>query len=148
MKHAIIYLLLSLLIISCTAEKKFLRESPRIRVFEEWKGQNFHKPLELKIGWYKYKESGAIEDSSNLWAVAFKDSGKVYGSSPILMVSYPDSTDGIYFDMDVDDALLGKLIKHSLMTQLPIKRPFKEFFATADCASCHPSAIKVKGVNY
>ncbi len=148
MKTFATYILLFLLIISCSSERKALRDSPRIRVFEEWKGQNFHKPIELKIGWYRYKESDAFQDSSNLWAVTLKDSGKVYGSSPILMVSYPDSSDGIYFDMDVDDALLGKLIKHSLMTQLPIKRPFKEFFAEADCSSCHPSEVKVKGINY
>lgn len=128
MIYKYLYIVLCLIVfISCSSEKSFVDETPRMRVFEEWKGSSFHKPIELKIGWFKYKENEIKEGKPNEWSISMEDSGTTFSASPILMLNYPDSADAIYFDMDIDDELLGKLIKRSLMTQIPIKRPFKEF---------------------
>ncbi len=62
---------------------------------------------------------------------------------PMIMITYPEGNDTVWVQMSTKNDLLGKLIKHSLMTQVPIKRPYEEYFEQAQCSSCHPSDVKV-----
>jgi hypothetical protein len=54
------------------------------------------------------------------------------------------SKDTIWIDMNTDTELLGRLVKHSLMTQEPIQRPYTNFFEVASCEKCHPAHVKVE----
>lgn len=63
---------------------------------------------------------------------------------PVIILTYPDSTKSIYFGLDINNELLGRLIKQSLMTQKPITEPLSAFLKDADCSTCHPSDIKIK----
>ena len=58
---------------------------------------------------------------------------------------YPyEEEKSIYFGMDIDNELLGRLIKQSLMTQQPITEPLTAFLEDADCSTCHPAEIEIK----
>jgi len=60
-----------------------------------------------------------------------------------MIIDYPETEESVMIDMAIDNKLLGKLIKHSAMTMVPISRPYTEFFEKAKCESCHPADIEV-----
>ncbi len=75
----------------------------------------FHQPMGLKIGWYPYQEPTVYELSDDVWRVVYSDSVR-QGYIPVIIVNYTDESKTVWIDMGVDDAVLGKLIKQSLMT--------------------------------
>lgn len=115
----------------------------RARKLKESEPLGFHKAIELTIGWYPYEEGKAIKLDSEHSAVSFDDSSRTGGIVPVIYVSYPDSGQSLTLEMGIDNALLGKLLKHSLMTEIPIRRPFTDFLKEADCAQCHPPEIEL-----
>ncbi len=81
------------------------------------------------------------------WNVLPIDSGSTDGQMPVLVLTYPDSGQSIILDLHMDDALLGNLLKHSLMTEVPIRRPFSDYLQEANCAKCHPADVRIPGIN-
>lgn len=98
--------------------------------------------MTLNIGWVPYRDQKLVKTGKNEWKIVKTEDGK-QGAVPFILVNYAGSNDTLFLDMNMDNAMLGKLIKHSLMTQEPIKRPFTEFFETASCQRCHPAEVKV-----
>jgi len=45
--------------------------------------------------------------------------------------------------MDIDNDLLGRLIKQSLMTQKPITELLTAFLEDADCSTCQLAEIEI-----
>ena len=134
-------------VLSCSSQSRLQDTAPSVRkfdaIFEKGKAERFHQPLELKIGWYPYQKGETTSTAREVWTASFSDSS-AKGWMPLILVRYPDSSRAQWFDLSVDDALLGKLLKHSLMTEMPIQRPYKDFLQQADCMKCHPANIKLK----
>ena len=142
-----IYLLISILLFTflyCSAPKKYLDDTPRVRSFSEWKADYFHHPIEVKIGWYPYDEELVVKTGEHQYSIQKNDSSAAGGSMPVIVLTYPDSTQSVYFGLDIDNELLGRLIKQSLMTQKPITEPLTVFLEDADCSTCHPADIQIK----
>jgi hypothetical protein len=141
-----IYISIAIILIAflyCSAPKNVLDDTPRVRSFKEWKADYFHHPIEVKIGWYPYAEEELIKTGKHQYSIQKSDTSKI-GSMPVIILTYPDSTQSIYFGMDIDNELLGRLIKQSLMTQQPITEPITAFLEDAECSTCHPSDIEIK----
>ena len=144
MRSIVFYIILAGIIIGCSTSSKINIQPVKIRKFKEWKAARFHKEVELKIGWYPYEMGSGKNVSSEEWAVSFKDSSRsIDGYMPVIILHSPSSTYTLSLGMDIDDALFVKLLKHTLMTQIPIERPFKDYLQNADCSLCHPSEIKL-----
>jgi hypothetical protein len=126
----------------CSVPKDALDDTPRVRSFKEWRADYFHHPIEVKIGWYPYQEEELIKTGKHRYSIQKSDTSET-GSMPVIILTYPDSTQSIYFGMDIDNELLGRLIKQSLMTQRPITEPLTAFLEDADCSTCHPDDIKI-----
>ena len=97
--------------------------------------ENFHRAISIQVGWRAYSESEIQADADGNLHVESADST---GLMPAIRIGDPLAEDGIWISMATDDALFGRLIKHTLMTQQPITRPFQEYMAEASCSSCHP----------
>ena len=102
----------------------------------------YHPPIQVNIGGVPYQDQKLVQTGKHEWKVEKNDDGK-QGAVPVILINYPDTQDSIWIDMNMDNAMLGKLIKHSLMTQEPIKRPFATYFEEASCQRCHPADVKV-----
>ncbi len=90
--------------------------TPRVRSFKEWKADYFYHPIEVKIGWYPYEEEELIKTGKHQYSIQKSDTPGT-GSMSVIVFTYPDSTQSIYFGMDINYELLGRLIKQRLMTQ-------------------------------
>lgn len=104
---------------------------------------SYHSPANMKIGWIPYKDLELKKTSKDNWVVVKNDSTKE-GAIPVILLTYPESGDSIWLDMNTDNELLGRLMKHTLMTQIPITEPFGDYLVSAACSKCHPSEIKIK----
>lgn len=127
----------------CSKSKDVLDDTPRVRSFKEWKAEYFHHPIEVKVGWYPYEEEEIIKTGRHQYSIQKSDTSEFAGSMPVIVLTYPDSTQPIYFGMDIDNELLGRLIKQSLMTQQPATEPLSAFLEDADCSTCHPPDIEI-----
>ena len=144
MRSVVLYIIIAGIIIGCSTSSKTDVQPIKIRKFKEWKAARFHKEVELKIGWYPYEKGNSQNVSSEEWVVSFEDSNDtIDGYMPVIILRNAATNDSLSLGMDIDDALFGKLLKHTLMTQVPIKRPFKDYLKQADCSICHPSEIKI-----
>ena len=103
---------------------------------------SYHKQANMKIGWIPYKDLELKQTGKDNWVVIKSDSTKE-GAIPVILLTYPESGDSIWLDMNTDNELLGRLMKHTLMTQIPITEPFGDYLVTASCSKCHPSEIKI-----
>lgn len=130
----------AIITITCTTTKHL--EPSRARQLKPSEVTAYHVPLEMKIAWFPYKELELKKSKANNWVMVSSDSSK-QSSIPVIMITYPESNDSIWIDMNIKNELLGKLVKHSLMTQLPITEPFGDYFAKTSCTTCHPSNVKV-----
>lgn len=117
------------------------RQTVRYRQFPKWEATRYHRPIQMRIGWYPYSEADIVPDDDGNLLMLRADS---VGEMPAIMIREPDSTNLIIVGMDIDNELLGRLIKHSLMTQVPIKRPFDQYLIEARCSQCHPSRIRIE----
>ncbi len=141
-KACMLYFLFAIiLIISCRTNMELVPTRMRTVLPEEV--SSYHSPVQMTIAWHPYQELNLVKKSDEKWIVTRSDSADT-GVMPIILVTYPDTKDSIWLDMTTDNKLLGKLIKHSLMTQEPIKRPIGNYFEIASCSKCHPPDVKVK----
>ncbi len=83
------------------------------------------------------------ETGENVWKM-ISDSSKKEGNIPVILVRHPDSEESLWLNMEIDDELLGKLIKQSLMAQVPISGPLSDFIEDTDCITCHPDDIEIR----
>jgi hypothetical protein len=142
MKMRLIFALAAGMMLFLTCKQYKDISSNSIRQVKPSEVAAYHPPIQVNIGWVPYQDQKLVQTGKNEWKVMKDESGK-QGAVPVILINYPDSKDSIWIDMNMDNALLGKLIKHSLMTQEPIKRPFSQFFTEANCMRCHPSDVKV-----
>ena len=142
MKYVTLFILFafSLLVATCSSNKEITPPSARQISPKEVKG--YHAPVEMKVAWFPYKNLQLKQTKANNWVIVKSDSTR-QGAIPVIMVSYPETGDSIWIEMDTKNELLGKLIKHTLMTQQPISEPFGEYFETAKCTNCHPADVPV-----
>ena len=143
---------LALLLFAACASKSQLRNdaSLKVRKYDKSKTVRYHQPLELKIGWFPYHDETVERKEENVWTVVKEADAQepmhqyTDGAMPMIIINYPDSTQNITLEMNIDDALLGRLLKHSLMTEIPIEMPLKQYMEKADCATCHPADVKIR----
>ena len=102
----------------------------------------YHDPMRLNIAWYPYEDLKMKQTKDHNWVVVKADSTHK-SAIPVILITYPGKLDSVWVQMDMQNELLGKLIKHSLMTKEPIQEPFGEFFAVASCTKCHPKDVIV-----
>jgi hypothetical protein len=115
---------------------------PTIRQVSPDEVKNYHQNIEMTIAWYPY-ENGVFErNKDNEWVVVKNETGKE-GIIPVILIKYPETGDSIWLDMNTASEDLGMLLKHSLMTQEPISRPFTNFLEVATCTKCHPNDVEV-----
>ena len=136
-----LFLLIAIFVITCTTTQNYM-EPTRARQLKPSEVRGYHNPIEMKIAWFPYKELELKKTKENNWVMIESDTGRT-SALPVIMITYPDSNDSIWIDMNIKNALLGKLIKHTMMTQVPITEPYSEYFANAKCSKCHPSNVKV-----
>lgn len=141
MKKLIAMLLSILMIVACTRTAT-KQETVSMRTVGP-KAVFFHQPMGLKIGWYPYEEAAKYELSEDVWKIVYSDTVR-QGYIPVIIVNYTDESKTVWIDMGVDDAILGRLIKQSLMTQKPIRTPFNEYLKASACSTCHPKQIPIK----
>lgn len=140
MKKLLIFTIILLMLLGCMKSSKY---QSRVRNIKPQTAQAYHKPIKLQIGWYPYEESKLQRTGQNEYRIVSEDSLNKKGAMPVIIMSYGDSSRALWIDMDTDEALLGKLLKHSLMTEIPVKWPYQQYFEKADCAKCHPSSIEL-----
>ena len=116
--------------------------TPRVRHIELEGAADFHQPVRLTVGWMPYEEDRVVSENGDTYSVAESGDRKT-GKIPALILTYEDGTTAV-LDMNIDNELLGKLIKSSLMSEKPIRRPYTEFMQTADCSTCHPSEVNIR----
>ena len=119
-----------------TQEPRELAET-KVRNIKPEDVRSFHEPLEITVAWYPYEDLSYKQTSDNEWKVVKNENGNK-GAVPVILIRYPETGDSIWLDMNIKSEDLGMLLKHSLMTQEPIKRPFSEFLEVATCTKCHP----------
>ncbi len=144
MQWRIIFILIifSVVATQCAQQKGLTGNSEdRIRQLRPDDITSYHAPTRLEIGWVPYQEAKLVMTKKGEWKVVKNDETDKQSVMPMILLTYPEGTDSLWLDMDIDNALLGRLLKHTLMTQLPISRPFTEYFEIAKCSKCHPKDI-------
>ena len=135
------FLAITVLVITCSSSKQYM-EPTRARQLKPSEVRGYHNPVEMKIAWFPYKELELKKTKENNWVMMESDTGRT-SAIPVIMITYPTSNDSIWIDMNIKNELLGKLVKHTLMTQEPIYEPYGDYIANAKCSKCHPSNVKV-----
>ncbi len=135
-------LTLSIVLFLISACKTQMDVTPeKVRQVRPKEVSGFHTPIQLNIAWYPYKDLTLKRTGDNQWKVVQGDSSQS-GEIPVILITYPDSRDSLWLEMNTSNELLGRLIKHSLMTQMPIQEPIGNFLEAAKCQSCHPAEIE------
>ena len=142
MRNVLVMSLILMIVAGCASQAP-RAEKPRFRKLDDARSGDFHQKIELRIGWVPYEEVQLKEEDSGEWTTLMTESGRVDGKLPVIFLYYPDTGDSIQLDLDIDKALFGNILKHSLMTETPIKRPFMTYLQEAECAQCHPPEIKL-----
>lgn len=125
-----------------TAQVPTEAQAPSLRQIKPSEVKGYHDPITLNIAWYPYEDLMLKQTKDYNWVVVKSDSTHK-SAIPVILITYPGKPDSIWVQMDTGNELLGKLIKHSLMTKEPIHEPFGEYFAEAKCTKCHPKNIIV-----
>lgn len=133
--------LISTVMLNCAPAKKQF-EPAQARHLSPSEISSYHNAVNMRIGWMPYEEIEYEQASDNRWVLLESDSTSS-GLVPVIMITYPATGDSIWFNMNMKNATLGKLLKHTMMTQKPIYEPIETYLADAKCASCHPSDVKV-----
>jgi hypothetical protein len=113
----------------------------KARQLRPYEAKSFHKPVIIRIGWFPYTDLTIHRKENDDWVVVKQEKEEKGGSVPVIMLEYPESADTMWLDMNTDNELLGRLLKHTLMTEEPIRRPYTEFFEVASCSKCHPGHV-------
>lgn len=140
-RFAFFFMLIAFIVTNCSKTQQVATD--RSRMMQPSQISSFHPEIKLAIGWMPYQDQKLVQTDRNEWRIVEHQDDDRAGAIPVLMVTYPESGDSILLDMNMENALLGKLIKHSAMTQMPIRRPFSTFFEEAQCQNCHPGDVKV-----
>ena len=135
---AVLLMFLGMVLLMCTPQKL---KPTRIRQLSPQEVVGYHNPMELQIAWFPYKSHSLKQVEDDKWVVEY-DSNKT-GAVPVILITYPESNDSIWLDMSTKSETLGKLLKHSLMTQEPITEPLGDFLEVASCSKCHPADVPV-----
>ena len=138
-KSIVSLLFLAIFIITCKTSKVATESTGRQIRPSDVKG--YHSPVSMRIAWFPYNDLAIKQKSDNDWVVVKNDSTSQKGAMPVILVDYLNGTDSVWINMNTDNETLGKLIKHTLMTEEPIKKPFSSFFEVSKCGKCHPSHI-------
>ena len=140
-KAIAMFLFIALIVMNCGQSKELTLE--RSRTINPSDLSSIHPGVSLTVGWMPYQSHKLVQTGDHEWKIVKNESDDNGGMSPIIMVTYPGIPDTMYLDMNIDNELLGKLIKHSAITQQRISRPFATFFENAKCETCHPKHIKI-----
>ena len=140
-RFAFFFVLIAFIVMNCSKTQKLAAD--RSRMMQPADISSFHPEISIRLGWMPYQDQKLVQTGRNEWKIVKHESGDKAGAVPVIIVSYPESKDTILLDMNIENELLGKLIKHSSITQEPIKRPFTTFFEEAKCQKCHPEHIEV-----
>jgi len=142
MKKLHLLLLVSILfgVVTCQTQKVLVPTASRQIDASQVAG--YHDEVSMTIAWLPYQDQKLVQSSANSWKVVKSDSGKT-GKIPVILIRYPDSGDTIWLDMNTKNEVLGKLIKHTLMTQEPITHPLENYLQTNSCTKCHPKDVEV-----
>lgn len=114
----------------------------RVRQIKPNEVAGYHQPIQINIAWFPYEQQALERTSKNEWKVVKGDPERS-GNVPVILITYPERQDTIWLDMNTKNEVLGRILKHSLMTQEPISRPLGDFIETASCSRCHPSDVAV-----
>ncbi|MCF8261833.1 MAG: hypothetical protein K9J12_13725 [Melioribacteraceae bacterium] len=138
MKKALLVIFFFAVIVGCSSSSTF---SDSAKVLQVDSPSTFHKPVSMRVAWYPYENKKLIETGTDTYELIADSTGG--GLTPVILLETKDGGEPIRLDMNIDNELLGKLLKHSLMTEEPITRPFKNYFENTKCSTCHPSAIEI-----
>lgn len=139
-KHAFFFVVIAFVVVNCSKTRTLVVENTRTTRPEEI--FSYHQEMKVQVGWMPYQNHRVIQTGDNEWKIVKSTETIFQGNAPVILISYPTG-DSILLDMNIKNELLGKLIKHSAMTQKPISRPFTAFMEEAKCQSCHPQYKEV-----
>ncbi|NNF35553.1 MAG: hypothetical protein HKN68_15715 [Saprospiraceae bacterium] len=140
-KAIAMFLFIAIVVMNCGKTRELTLENSRTINPDEVSA--IHPNVAISVGWMPYQSNKLIQTGDYEWKIVKNDNEDSGGLSPVIMITYQDEPDTLFLDMNIDNELLGKLLKHSVMTQQKISRPFTTFFEEAKCASCHPKHIKI-----
>ena len=143
MRRIILFLAVAVLAVTCKQYTEMSTSQPTSKQLKPKEATAFHEPLSIRIAWVPYEENQIVAFEGNQYVFEYNDGLKSGRALPMIVIDHQNSSDSILIEMDIDNELLGRLIKRSIMTQKPIERPFTKYFEEAKCQSCHPSEIKV-----
>ncbi len=139
-KKSFFFMVVFFLIYNCSPSKYLVVDKSRTLKTNDI--SSFHTSLSVTVGWIPYQDQKVIQTGKNEWKVV-KSEEEEGSSLPMLVISYPETQDSLLLTMATENEVLGKLIKHSLMTQEQISTPYTDFFERAKCQKCHPEHIKI-----
>lgn len=140
-RFAFFFMVIAFVVTNCSKTQREAFE--RSRMMQPADMSSFHPPISITLGWMPYQDQKLVQTGRNEWKIVQHQADDREGKVPVIIVSYPESRDSILLDMNIKNELLGKLIKHSAITQQPIHRPFTTFFEEAKCEKCHPEDVEV-----
>lgn len=141
-RFAFFFVSVAFIVVNCSKTTQNLVQD-RTRMMQPSQISSFHPEISITLGWVPYQDQKLVQTGRNEWKIVKHQEGDKARKVPVLVVNYPETKDSILLDMNIENELLGKLIKHSAITQEPIRRPFTTFFEEAKCQKCHPPHIKV-----
>ena len=136
----LLLLLIPIGYLTCTAPVKTVNSAPFIRQMKPNEVTSYHRPVQMRIAWFPYKDISVEQRADNEWVVLPAKDEKE-GNVPVILIDYLNHTDSIWLEMDTDNETLGKLVKHTLMTEEPITKPYSNYFEYASCTRCHPQGV-------
>lgn len=131
------------LLAQCSSTREIPQSEERIRQLKNSSVKAYHDPVQLQIAWVPYTQHSLELTSKNEWKVVKDASRDTSSALPMILLTYPAGEDTLWLDMNTDNELLGRLLKHTLMTQEPISRPFTNYIEIAKCSNCHPEHIEI-----
>lgn len=129
-------------LVTCRTSLQTTETPPYIRQIRPADVAGYHSPVQMRIAWYPYRNLSVKQRATNEWVVVQDSDANKEGFIPVILIDYMNHTDSIWLEMNTDNETLGKLIKHTLMTEKPISKPFSSYFEIASCTPCHPAEIE------
>lgn len=142
-RFAFLFLLILFIITNCS-KKTSMTSVEKVRTWKPEEVSSFHPTIDVQLGWVPYEDHKIVQTGDFEWKIVKeKNESDEEKKIPILFVKSANEAEPIMLEMNIDNELLGKLVKHSAITQQPIRRPFIEFFEEAKCQGCHPEDVEV-----
>lgn len=135
-----------MLLVQCSTSKEVPEQTnveDRIRQLAPGDINSYHAPVKMEVAWVPYTEYSLEWTRKNEWRVVKNAETDTSSTLPMMLLTYPGESDTIWLGMNTDNETLGRLLKHTLMTQKPITRPFTEYVQIAKCSECHPKNIEI-----